>query len=100
MINNESSLQLVAIKLHNRESSLEETLLWMKDKGSSVDLNYGEDTDAWECSWITGGERYTGVNKEIRLSVLGSLNKCFAACVERDYPESHQWRDKSIPLRN
>lgn len=35
-------------------------LAYMVGHGSSVDLNWGEDTDAWECSWITSGDRSTG----------------------------------------
>lgn len=31
----------------------------MEERGSSVDLNYGEDNRMWECSWIVGGERFT-----------------------------------------
>lgn len=34
-------------------------LTHMQRNGSSVVLNWGEDTEQWECSWITGGERYT-----------------------------------------
>lgn len=37
-----------------------DVLLFMAHKGSSVELNWGEDTDAWECSWITGGTRFVG----------------------------------------
>jgi hypothetical protein len=36
-------------------------LAYMQRYGSSVTLNYGEDTGLWECSWITGGERRTSV---------------------------------------
>ena len=38
-------------------------LLGMQAMGSSVDLNWDEDTDLWECSWITSGERFTGFSK-------------------------------------
>lgn len=38
-------------------------LVYMQEHGSSVLLNWGEDTNLWECSWITGGERYTGVSR-------------------------------------
>jgi hypothetical protein len=31
----------------------------MRRNGSSVTLNWGEDTGQWECSWITGGKRFT-----------------------------------------
>lgn len=35
-------------------------LSFMQEHGSSVDLNWGEDTNRWECAWITGGLRYIG----------------------------------------
>ncbi len=35
-------------------------LAWMAEHGTSVDLNWGEDTDCWECSWVTSGNRHTG----------------------------------------
>ena len=38
---------------------------FMADKGSSVVLDYGEDTGQWEASWITGGNRYVGVNRDV-----------------------------------
>lgn len=34
-------------------------LMEMTRLGSSVLLNWGEDDNLWECSWITGGKRYT-----------------------------------------
>ena len=36
----------------------------MAEKGSSVLLNWGEDDGLWECSWITGGKRFTGYSSE------------------------------------
>jgi hypothetical protein len=77
-----SSLQLVALKTHQVEAPIEDVLLWMSCKGSSVLLSWGEDTQAWECSWITGGERFTGVHGSMRLAVLASLNKAFTRAVE------------------
>jgi len=35
-----------------------------KLKGQSVVLNYGEDTQGWECSFIVGGKRFTSVRSE------------------------------------
>ena len=45
----------------------------MANEGASVLLSYGEDTLQWECSWITGGKRYTGVNQEMAKAVLRCL---------------------------
>lgn len=46
----------------------------MRERGSSVILNWGEDTNCWECSWITSGKRYTGVStnphEAVRLALL------------------------------
>lgn len=36
-----------------------ELLHWMVAHGSSVDLAWDEDSDAWICSWVTGGVRNT-----------------------------------------
>jgi hypothetical protein len=36
----------------------------MKRKGQSIVLNWGEDNDCWECSWITGGRRWTAVSRK------------------------------------
>ncbi len=38
---------------------LQDLLEKMQERGSSVDLNYGEDNGSWECSWIVGGQRFT-----------------------------------------
>jgi hypothetical protein len=42
---------------------------WMKEHGSSFLLNWGEDDGLWECSWITGGERYTGLSQYPALAI-------------------------------
>jgi hypothetical protein len=56
----------------------------MAESGSSVILNWGEDSNTWECSWISGGVRFTGNQTELRLAILESLNKCFAHIVEKE----------------
>lgn len=81
IIERDSSLQWVGLKLHSGEATLQEVLEWMADGGSSVLVNFGEDTGAWECSWITGGIRFTGVHGLIRNAVLESINKAFAKAV-------------------
>lgn len=43
---------------------LAENLEWMRQRGTSVILNWGEDTDLWECSWIANGERFTGFSDD------------------------------------
>jgi hypothetical protein len=41
---------------------------FMQAHGSSVILNWGEDNELWECSWITDGVRYTGFSNQDALS--------------------------------
>ena len=48
---------------------------FMQCKGSAVSVNWGEDTHAWECSWITGGERYTGTGGTAEVAVCRALLK-------------------------
>lgn len=59
------------------EFDLNNLLEWMKQHGTSVLLNWseGEDSDLWECSWITGGKRFTVHKKYIRSAVAGSFLK-------------------------
>lgn len=73
------SLQYVSLKLYHGEMTVENVLEWMRAHGSSVLLNWGEDPDAWECSWITGGKRYTGCQVKMRSALLECLNKAFAS---------------------
>lgn len=47
----------------------------MQQMGSSVDLNWGEDTGAWECSWISSGKRFTGWAKTPLEAVRATLRK-------------------------
>ncbi len=56
-------------------NAIPRALTWMKDKGSSVSLNWGEDDNQWECSWITGGKRYTDCSENMTSAIVGSLLK-------------------------
>ncbi len=49
---------------HATAFGFESLLAYMTKHGSSVVLNWGEDTEVWECSWITDGRRYSGFRKE------------------------------------
>lgn len=49
-----------AVRLIPWGGSVEMRLEFMRRSGSSVLLNWGEDNDAWECSWISDGIRYSG----------------------------------------
>lgn len=44
-----------------RPARLQALLVVMARRGSGVVLSYGEDTERWEASWITGGRRHVGV---------------------------------------
>ena len=50
-----------------------ETMLLLRDMqahGQSIVLNWGEDDNQWECSWITGGERYTAFGENEGVAVF------------------------------
>lgn len=54
--------------------------------GSSIVLTWGEDTNVWECSWITGGVRFTGVGYGIVEGEVGSrfsLQTAIANCLDQ-----------------
>lgn len=54
---------------------LSAALEYMREHGQSVLLNWGEDDNLWECSWITGGTRCTGfTNREPIQAVLQCLS--------------------------
>jgi hypothetical protein len=40
-------------------------LQFMRERGTSVTLNWGEDTDAWEATWITVGDRYLAADHDV-----------------------------------
>ena len=51
--------------LSRSDFSFLKKIAWMQRHGSSLLLNWGEDDGLWECSWITGGQRYVGHSKLI-----------------------------------
>jgi hypothetical protein len=55
---------------------------FMREHGQSVDLNWGEDNDLWEVSWITGGKRYTGFSKSAPLAVCRAALAAAGAMVK------------------
>lgn len=56
-------------------ANLDENLYHMKRKGQSVTLNWGEDTGMWECSWITGGQRYTAFSSYASTAAQAAKDK-------------------------
>ena len=71
-----------------RSDHVPDLLGWMAAHGSSVILNWGEDNNQWECSWITGGNRFTAVRARIVDSikdVLGSVRNEMLESWARDW---------------
>ena len=60
---------------HGQLNAIPRALCWMRELGSSVLLNWGEDDNLWECSWITGGKRYTSTSSYMTGAIVGSLLK-------------------------
>jgi hypothetical protein len=58
-------------------------LAYMKQRGSSLTLDWGDDTDQWECSWISSGDRFVGVARSPALAAA----RCYEAMVaaKRDH---------------
>ena len=54
---------------------LTDALRKMATMGQSVTLNWGEDIDLWECSWISGGKRFTGFSTDPVKAVLQVLEQ-------------------------
>jgi len=54
---------------------LTDALRKMAAMGQSVTLNWGEDTELWECSWVTAGKRFTGFSTDPVKSVLQVLEQ-------------------------
>jgi hypothetical protein len=70
-------------RIHAGDITLEDALREMKEGSSSVLLNWGEDDDLWECSWIVGGIRYTERHFQPRTAVLKAVVKCTLDLVEK-----------------
>lgn len=65
---------LIMLLKSNRK--IEHALADMTKSGQSLILNWGEDDNLWECSWIAGhGVRYTGWDTDLRRSVIDCLVK-------------------------
>lgn len=47
----------------------------MRAHGQSVLLNWGEDTGVWECSWISGDKRLTGLSTDFHAAVVQAARK-------------------------
>ena len=54
---------------------LTDVLRKMAKTGQSVTLCWGEGTELWECSWISGGQRYSGFSTDPVKAVLQVLEQ-------------------------
>jgi hypothetical protein len=61
------------VYIDTMDPTIEAMLEWMARQSQSCTLDYGEDTGAWECSWILRGERYTAVSPKLRNAVWEAL---------------------------
>ncbi len=75
------SLMELGRRVHAGEITLEDALREMKEGSSSVLLNWGEEDELWECSWIVGGVRYTAHHPQPRTAILGAIVECTKALV-------------------
>jgi hypothetical protein len=56
----------------------------MKQCGSSLCIDWGEDTDRWEVSWITSGVRYTAVGQFMQDTVRQCYEKAKTAIAKSE----------------
>lgn len=64
-----------------KKDTLGDTLMAMAKHGSSVLLNWGEDDNLWECSWISSGIRFTGYGLVPEIA----LSECLAKAKKTSY---------------
>lgn len=84
IVNEQMSLMELGRRIHDGTISLEDALREMKSESTSVLLGWGEDDgELWECSWIVGGERYTGYHYQPRTAILQAVVECTKALLQR-----------------
>ena len=54
---------------------LKEEIAAMQFNGSSIVLNWGDDNNLWEVSWITGGERFCGFSTDLLTAIKEAVSK-------------------------
>jgi hypothetical protein len=52
-----------------------QVLGYMQRYGSSIILNWGEDDDTWECSWVTSGKRFTSKRRNLIVAIEECVDK-------------------------
>lgn len=65
----------MSLAFNPRKTTVLDMLLDMQAHGQSVTLNWGEDNELWECSWIASGERYSGFDRNIFMATLTAYTK-------------------------
>ena len=61
----------------------EPLIRWMQRHGSSLILNWGEDTGNWEVAWISGGKRFVGVDPVMRRAMESVIMKAELSMISR-----------------
>lgn len=56
-----------------RLTTAEHLIEHMVDHGSSLTINWGEDTGCYEVDWITSGERFRGVSRELYQAIRQAI---------------------------
>lgn len=66
----------VIINILRRDKTTDDILVWLEREGISLDLNWGEDNNQWECNFINGrGKRYNAVRKTLRQGIRECIKK-------------------------
>lgn len=57
---------------------LKDIIIELKRDGSSLIMNWGEDTDCWEVAWITGGVRFVAVGDDLEGTLVACRLKAYS----------------------
>ena len=58
----------------------------LKRHGSSLAMNWGEDTGMWEVAWITGGVRFVSVGPDLALTLANCRAKAYTHFGRKEAP--------------
>lgn len=72
--------EMVAMLSSNNVTDM---LGWMAAHGQCVSLDWGEDNQLWECSWISSGKRFTSFHREILDAIRGVIGKARTDYLEK-----------------
>lgn len=63
--------------IRREKQDLADTIAELKDDGSSLIMNWGEDTGQWECAWITGGIRFVSIGPDLTQTLKACRAKAY-----------------------